>query len=95
MSNQNSVEAPVFGGWTAYGPVTEKDQNVWNVATKGLVGVKYTPQSVSTQVVAGTNYRFRCSASMPPSNAVWEAIVEIFAPLPGQGEPYITGIIRL
>lgn len=93
MSNQNSVEAPVLGGWTTYGPLTANDQKVWAEAMKGFVGVKYTPQSVATQLVAGTNYRFKCTASMPPSEAVWEAIVEIFAPL--DGTPYITGIIKL
>ncbi len=93
MSTQNSVEAPVVGGWTAYHPLTAQDQKVFDEAMKGFVGVKYTPQSVSTQVVAGTNYHFKCAASMPPSNVVWEAIVEIFQPL--NGTPYITGIVRL
>lgn len=93
MSTQNSAEAPVVGGWTLYHPLTPSDQKVFTEAMKGFVGVKYTPQSVSTQVVAGKNYRFKCAASMPPSNAVWEAIVEIFDPL--NGAPYVTGIVRL
>lgn len=93
MSTQNSVEAPVLGGWTAYHPLTPNDRKVFDEALKGFVGVKYTPQSVSTQLVNGTNYRFKCVASMPPSDVVWEAIVEIYAPL--NGAPYITGIIRM
>ncbi|MCO6147310.1 hypothetical protein [Flavobacterium sp. NRK1] len=93
MSTQNSVEAPVLGGWTAYHKLTPQDQKVFDEAMRGFVGVKYTPQSVSTQVVAGTNYRFKCTASMPPSEVMWEAIVEIFQPL--NGNPYITGIVRL
>jgi hypothetical protein len=44
-------------------------------------------------VVAGVNYRFKCSASKPPAYVIWECIVEIFQPL--DGEPYITGIIRI
>lgn len=93
MSTQNSVETSVLGGWTAYHPLTPNDQQVFNEAMRGFVGVKYTPQTVSTQVVAGTNYRFKCIASMPPADVVWEAIVEIFAPL--DGTPYVTGIVRL
>ena len=60
---------------------------------KGFVGVKYTPNEVSTQVVAGTNYRYKCTASMPPAEIIWEAIVEIFKPL--DGPPVITGIHRI
>ena len=59
----------------------------------GFMGVKYSPNAVSTQVVAGTNYRYDCMASMPPYEVVWKAIVEIFAPL--NGKPYLVGIIRM
>jgi hypothetical protein len=82
-----------MGGWTAYGPITPVEQKVFNEAIKGIIGVKYTPHKVSTQLVAGTNYRFRCSASMPPTDVIWDAIVEIYAPL--KGEPYVTGITRI
>ncbi|WP_228458432.1 hypothetical protein [Chryseobacterium hagamense] len=61
---------------------------------KGFVGVKYTPQEVSTQVVNGTNYRFRCDASMPgPQPMNWEAIVEIYAPI--EGQPHVVSIHRI
>lgn len=60
---------------------------------KGFVRVKYTPNTVSTQVVVGTNYRFKCTASIPPALVVWEAIVEIFQPL--KGTPYVIGIVRV
>lgn len=94
MSTQNSLEATLVGGWTPFHALTAEDKAVFDQAMKGFVGVKYTPQSVSTQVVAGKNYRFKCTASMPPAEVVWEAIVEIFQPLNG-GAPYVTGIIRL
>ncbi|MBH8556554.1 hypothetical protein [Hymenobacter negativus] len=81
------------GGWTPYHPLTPQDQQVFNEAMHGFVGVKYTPQVVSTQVVAGTNYKFKCSATLPQGTAIWEAIVEIFAPLNGQ--PHVVGIIRM
>jgi len=91
MSNEKN--ATLAGGWTAYHPLTANDKKVFEEATHGLVGVKYTPQTVSTQVVAGTNYRYKCTASIPPALVIWEAIVEIYQPL--EGKPYITGIIRI
>ena len=83
----------VVGGWSPYHSLTAQDKAVFDEAMKGFVGVTYTPQTVSTQVVAGTNYRYKCIASMPPAQVVWEAIVEIFQPL--NGAPYITGIVRV
>ncbi|WP_228403421.1 hypothetical protein [Chryseobacterium sp. RU37D] len=52
----------------------------------------HSSQEVSTQLVNETNYRFRCIASMPPSQMVWEAIVEIYAPI--EGRPHVTSIHR-
>ncbi len=93
MSNTETL----VGGWTKYHDLTKEDRIVFEEAIKEsegkLGGVIYTPYAVSTQVVAGTNYRFECNASRPPSDIIWKAIVEIFKPL--DGEPYITGIIRL
>jgi len=90
----NSAEAPaVVGGWTAYHALTPADRKVFDEAMQGFVGVNYNPQSVSTQVVNGTNYRFKCLASMPPAEVVWEAIVEIYQPL--NGAPHIIGITRI
>ncbi|WP_415325502.1 hypothetical protein [Chryseobacterium sp. MMS23-Vi53] len=88
-----SIQELVAGGWTKYHTLTPKDQEVFNEAMEGFVGVKYTPQEVSTQVVNGTNYRYKCIASMPPSEVVWEAIVEIYAPI--EGKPHITSIHRI
>lgn len=88
-----SNEANVPGGWTPYHALTPEDKAVFQEALAGFVGVHYTPNTVSTQVVAGTNYRFKCTASIPPAEVVWEAIVEIFQPL--KGKPYITGIVRI
>lgn len=90
LLNENEV---MVGGWSPYHPLTPQDRKVFDEAMNGFVGVQYTPNTVSTQVVAGTNYRFKCTASMPPSEVIWEAIVEIFQPL--NGKPYVTGIVRL
>jgi len=83
----------LVGGWTKYHTLTPADQKVFDEAMRGFVGVKYTPQEVSTQLVNGINYRFRCIASMPPSQVVWEAIVEIYAPI--EGVPHVVSIHRI
>lgn len=91
--NHMSNAQTTLGGWTPYQPLTPADQQVFNEAMAGLVGVIYKPQSVSTQVVAGINYRFKCTASMPPTEVIWEAIVDIYQPL--EGKPIVTGITRI
>ncbi len=93
MSTQAATATNVLGGWTPYEPLNAEDREIFEQATNKLVGVTYTPISVSKQIVKGTNYRFKCDASMPPSEVIWEAIVEIYKPL--KGNPVITGIIRI
>lgn len=84
----------LVGGWTKYHALTPEDQKVFDEAMHGFVGVKYNPKEVSSQLVNGTNYRFKCEASMPgPEPLVWEAIVEIYAPIDGQ--PHVVGIHRI
>ena len=57
---------------------------------------KLTPESVATQVVAGTNYRFICTAiTATPGPETYEAEIIVFQPLPGQGEAKIAKITRL
>ncbi len=94
MINSTQTEDKVFvGGWTPFHDLTAEDRAVFNEAMKGFVGVNYEPISVSTQIVNGTNYRFKCNASIPPSEVIWEAIVEIYKPI--HGTAHITQIIRL
>ena len=61
----------------------------------------YTPMYVSTQVVAGTNYKFWCiwddlGADLKdfkePTKTYRYCWVTIFKPLPGHGEPCMTTI---
>lgn len=89
MSENNTLP----GGWTAYHDLSAEDKVVFDEALKGFVGVHYLPYSVSTQVVAGINYRFKCTASIPPSDVMWEVIIEIFKPL--TGDPHIVSITRV
>jgi len=88
-----STQEALCGGWTPYTAITPEDRTIFDEALKGFVGVTYTPETVSTQIVAGTNYRFKCDASRPPAEVIWEAIVEIYKPL--NEEPYITNITRI
>lgn len=89
-------EVRLVGGYTAQRPLDEREKELFESVTAGLTGVRYTPQSVATQVVAGTNYRFVCTAvtaTREPQS--YKAEVTVFQPLPGQGEARITAIERL
>lgn len=84
------------GGYGDQRPVTKEDMAVFRKAMAQLSGVGYKPESVSTQVVAGRNYRFVCTATPVVRNPKpYKALVTIFQPLPGRGEPKITSIERL
>ncbi|RXJ69340.1 hypothetical protein CRV08_04870 [Halarcobacter ebronensis] len=87
------AENTMPGGWSAYHDLTPEDESVFHEALAGFVGVHYTPFAVSTQVVAGMNYKYKCEASMPPSDVIWEVIIEIFKPL--HGSAHIVSIIRI
>lgn len=52
---------------------------------------QYIPFEVSTQVVAGTNYRFKCKSTVPLAKPIHgEAVVQIFQSL--DGSAHITSI---
>ena len=94
MSTQTVIKNETkVGGWSSYTKPTPAQLDIFNQATKGLLGVKYIPQLVSFQIINGVNYRFKCLASIPPADVVWEAVIEIYAPI--NGIPYVTGIIRI
>lgn len=88
-----SAQENLVGGWTPYHELTPKDQEVFKQALEGFVGVHYTPELVSSQIVNGTNYRYKAEATQPGSPNSWQAIVEIYAPI--NGKPHITQIIRI
>lgn len=84
------------GGYTAQRSLTDEELLLFKKVTQGLDGVNYTPQSVATQIVAGTNYRFVCKAvTTTPESPNFDAAVVVYQPLPGQGEARITEITRL
>ncbi|WP_114153563.1 hypothetical protein [Chromobacterium haemolyticum] len=82
----------LLGGWSGFRPVDEKDRKVFHQATEGLLGVKYVPLVVSTQVVAGENYIFLASAEVVYPGAQPHLVaVYIYQPLGGK-PPHVTRI---
>ncbi len=73
----------VPGGWTPFGKLTSDDKKVFEQALERFVGVKYTPEKVSKQVVNGTHYRFFCYGKpiVPGDDQSFPAIVKIHAPI--------------
>jgi len=83
---EGKTDEMLMGGFSEQRPLTAEDSAVFTAATKdyGYLGLK--PLSVSTQVVAGTNYLFTCEMNAFGGPAV-QKNVKIFRPLPGRGEP--------
>lgn len=51
------------GGWSHFDfTLTPEAKHVFENATAGLWGVKYTPFAFTAQTVVGTNYSFLCEA---------------------------------
>jgi hypothetical protein len=83
----------LFGGWTSYHTPTPEDLQIFKKAINGLLGVNYNPITVSTLAVKGTDYRFKCAATVILSGLTYEALIEIYEPL--YGNPVLTGIIPI
>ncbi len=94
MSNTVTQATTIVGGYTKYGPVTPEAQKIFNkVFPDGLHGnAIYEPYEVATQVVAGINYKYKCSVQPknPDNLIIWEATVVIYQPL--EGEPVLMSI---
>lgn len=79
----------IKGGWSSFSPVTKEDEKIFSKAINGLLGVKYTPELVSYQIVAGKNYRFICravSTTNPPRE--YYASVTFYVNLDGEIENF-------
>jgi len=82
------------GGYSAFEKLTAETEKVFHEALSHLIGVKYVPLLVSTQVVAGTNFLYICNATpVYPNAATYGVEVLIFRPL--QGSPHVISIKRL
>ena len=85
---------PAIGAYGPFEPLNSKTKDVFERATKGLLGVSYTPLIVSTQVVAGTNYLYMCNArAVYPGATPHPVEVIIFEPL--EGPPHITSVTSI
>ncbi len=77
----------VVGAWQeAESPaLTEEAKAAFQKATEGFVGVDYVPVALlSTQTVAGTNYRILCEATtVYPGAEMHYAVVSVFESLDG------------
>lgn len=87
-------DAVSCGGWSPFQELELEDQDVFEEAMKGLVGVKYTPERVSKQIVKGVNYRFFCYGTPATQGEhSFPAIVKIYAA--PRAKAQITGIQRV
>ena len=83
---EGKTEEMLMGGYSEQRPLTAEDSAVFAAATKDYGYLSLKPLSVSTQVVAGTNFLFTCEMKAFGGPAT-QTNVKIFRPLPGRGEP--------
>lgn len=75
-----------MGGYSEPRALEQHDKEVFEKAIEGLLGAEYIPEKVSTQIVAGTNYRFFCKyKKMTAQPEEGTAVVTIFEELPVYG----------
>ena len=86
---------PAVGGYTDPRRPTTEERALFEAAVASIDDTTYKPLNVATQVVAGTNYRFVCKARENGRRGKrFDAVIVIYKPLPGQGEPRIPSIER-
>lgn len=82
----------VVGAWTDFDfSIPPEAKEILHTITSKLLGVKYVPVAMATQMVAGTNYCFLCEATGVFPGAC-TSLVEMFIYRPLQGEPQLSGI---
>lgn len=94
----NPEQEHIVGGYSKPRNITNEEVALFKQVTASLQGVEYKPKSVSTQIVAGTNYRFLCNARTIDNNGKkgkrhYAAIV-IHKPLNPEEKPRILSIDR-
>ena len=94
MQNNEEKETPLtlVGAFGNQREITEQEMEMFRAVTQEQDSVVYTPLSVSTQVVAGINYRFWCRYGSPDGSG--HCFVTVYKPLPGRGEARITSIVE-
>ena len=84
-TNNESENQYMVGAYADYRSLNNEDRQLFESTYSHKA--KLTPQSVATQVVAGTNYKYICTND---SDKVIKVV--IFKPLPNQGEPKVSSI---
>lgn len=101
----DTVKPQMVGAFGDQREIEQEEMEMFRKATAADSLVVYTPLSVSTQVVAGTNYKFWCRfedksdgiqrKTDDDSDKYGYCWIKIFKPLPGQGEPKVTSNERV
>lgn len=87
------MENNKVGGYSAFRSLDEMEKSIFAQAVN-LLGVDYSPLTVSTQVVSGVNYRFLCEAkAVIPDAQPYNVLLTIYVPL--TGDSVITEIKQL
>lgn len=92
-SDSTEISGQLCGGFTEQRELTEEEMEMFRYVT-GTGDIVFTPLSVSTQVVAGINYKFWCRSDNPdtPEENPGHCWITIFKPLPGRGDPRLVSI---
>ena len=84
----------LVGGYSKFTCVDAVDMNLFEAVLAGLVGVVYEPFAVAKQIVAGTNYKFLCNATMM-TNPTKEYTAEVIIYKPLESEAVLTHIVEV
>lgn len=87
-SLKNNRQEHLCGAYTDFRELSAEDLALFNDTVVDSC-YTYTPLTVSTQVVAGMNYKFHCEYRGVYSNDFGYIYITIFRPL--QGSPEVTG----
>ena len=91
----SSPEEAVVGGYSEQRKLSDEERALFDNVVADVAGVKYTPINVSTQIVAGVNYRFLCKGKeQERGGKKFYAVIVVHKPLPNAGEPRIISIER-
>lgn len=91
LADSSGTGSRLCGGYTGGRAPSDEELDMFRTVAGGD-GVVYTPISVSTQVVAGTNYRFLCNFREGKTEG--RCTVTIWKPLHGQGDARVISIER-
>ena len=91
----SSPKQAVVGGYSESRKLSDEERALFDSVAAEIAGVKYEPINVSTQIVAGVNYRFLCKGKEQERRGKkFYAVIVVHKPLPNAGEPRIISIER-